>query len=348
MNGLEPSILPRGVIVLYSARDEPVSAASKDWLADQETISTAHAVAAALRDRTSLEVHLVSAAHRVDEKLAVYPPRDYWVFNLFEGLDEPSADVDGVDDEARAAYTLEALGYRFTGARGSAVALAVNKAKAKERLEHHGVVTPKWRVFASADQVSEESLRGLGFPLIAKPVAEDSSLGIGTAAVASDLDHLRARVADIVSAYRQPALVEAFIDGREINVALWGDPPDLLPVAEIDLSAFSDPLERIVGFRAKWEEESFEYHHTPAICPARLDKRLEAQIQDVALRAWWACCGSGYGRVDMRVQGDRAYVLEVNPNPSLAPDAGFARAARAGGYDYAEMVLHILSLAGKE
>ena len=340
----------RGIVVLYSQNEQVGKANSEDILADLETIATANAVAQVLQQHTNLGVHLLPASQHVESKLGRYPPGDYLVFNLFEGVDglvgENGAGL--ADEEARTAFVLKELGYRFTGAHGHTLALAVNKAQTKALLASGGVLTPPWRVFGHPDEVSHSTLGNLGFPLMVKPVAEDSSLAIDPEAVAIDLDSLRARVAYIVEQYHQHALVESFIDGREFNVAIWGDPPQVLPLAEVDLSAFRDPRERIVSFAAKWHETSFEYHHTPVTCPAIVSDSLAARIRATALRCWelTECCG--YARVDMRVQDGEIYVLEVNPNPSIAADAGFARAAKAAGFDYPQMILNILSFLGED
>ncbi len=330
------------------AAEKPPPHASKDILADLETIATAEAVAKVLQRYTSLAIHLVAAAHpgQLRQKLAPYSPDEFVVFNLFEGLDCP-AETDANytrDDEARAAVVLQELGYRLTGADGHTLALALNKPEAKAALQRNAVLTPPWCVFAHPDEVCANNLGSLVFPVIVKPVAEDSSLGIDANAVVSDLNSLRTRVAYLIESYRQNALVESFIDGREFNISIWDNPPQVLPLAEVDLNALGSPERRIVSFAAKWEESSFEYTHTPVICPAMVSEELAERIRDTALRAWKVVGGQrGYGRVDMRVCGERVYVLEVNPNPSLAPDAGFARAALAAGFDYAHMILKILS-----
>lgn len=187
---------------------------------------------------------------------------------------------------------------------------------------------------------------GLGFPLIVKPAAEDGSLGIGPEAVVHDLRALRERVAHTIECYRQAALVEEFIVGREFNVSLWGAAPDLLPLAEIDFRDFADPCEQIVSFAAKWDPASFAYHHTPVICPAAVDDGLAERIRRAALAAWRVIGCRGYARVDMRV--DRAgqpYVIEVNCNPDLSPEAGFFQAVRRLGYSYEAMVHRILDMA---
>lgn len=335
-----------GVVVLYSALDRPAGAAAGDVLADLETTAVAREVAEILRAHTTLEVHLLPAAQRVADRLGPYPADRYVIFNLFEGLDNLVGD-DGAplpDQEAPTAFALEALGYRFTGAGARALALALDKAATKKVLDAGGVLTPRWRVFSHAGEVSDGALGDLSFPLIVKPLAEDSSLAIDSHAVVMDLGGLRERVRYVVGTYHQPVLAEEFIDGREIDAAVWGDPPEVLPLAEIDLSALGDPTRRIVTFSAKWEEGSFEYAHTPAICPAVLAPDLEARIRRSVLQAWELVTHNrGYGRVDMRVRGDQVYVLEVNPNPSIASDAGFARSARAAGLEYARMILRILS-----
>lgn len=336
----------QGVVVLYSAADTPAEAASGEVLADLETTAVADAVAQILRTHTELDVHVLPAAQRVAAKLGPYPPDRYVVFNLFEALDN-LVGKDGTplpDQEAPAAFALEALGYRFTGADGRALALALDKAETKKVLQRGGVPTPPWRVFTRADEVSAGALGALRFPLIVKPLAEDSSLAIDHKAVVTDLSGLEERVRYVLERYHQPVLVEAFIDGREISLAVWGSPPELLPLSEVDLSAFDDPTQRIVTFAAKWEQDSFDYAHTPVICPAVVPDDLAARIRDMALRAWELIAGCrGYGRVDTRLQGDQVYVIEVNPNPSIAEDSGFARSARAAGLDYAQMILKILS-----
>ena len=112
------------------------------------------------------------------------------------------------------------------------------------------------------------------------------------------------------------------------------------------MSVFAEPRQRIVSYAAKWEEDSFEYHHTDVMCPALVSPEVGARISDTARKAWEALGCRGYARVDMRLSEDPTpYVVEVNCNPDLSPDAGFFRAARAAGYDYTAMAERILALA---
>jgi D-alanine-D-alanine ligase len=328
-----------GVVVLYNHSEDLIKGDPRDILADQGVIACAHAVAQALME-SGARVALAPIRADVETALKPYPATDWIVFNLGEGLGGR------LFEEVRIAWAIETMGYRFTGADAAALALSTHKARAKEALARAGVATPAWRLFRHPDEVTPECLADFPLPLIVKPVAEDASQGIAGGAVVRTLDELRARVAYLVQSYRQAALTEEFIEGREFNISVWGNPPTTLPIAEIDFSAFHDPLDRIVSFAAKWEEESFEYSHTPVVCPAQVTQHLAKAIRQAALKAWQAIGGQGYGRVDMRVSRDNIpYVIEINCNPDISPDAGFFRAARTAGYTYRDMAVKILQMA---
>jgi D-alanine-D-alanine ligase len=272
------------------------------------------------------------------EVLSDYDPGEWVVFNLLEGLGNRA------DLEAEAAATLERLGYRYTGSSPEALAICLDKFRTKRVLESRGVPTPAYQI--CDDRKIEVSTP---LPAIVKPVAEDASLGIDEGAVVTTYEQLRERVGYILKAYREPALVEEFIDGREFNIALWGNSePECLPLAEIDYRGIADPLRRVCSYAAKWEPEGEEYRLTPVVCPAKVDDRLALRIRRVAMAAYKTLGCRGYARVDMRVRERQPYVLEINPNPDISPDAGFARAALAAGYGYPEMVERILHLAGEQ
>ncbi|MGQ9503127.1 MAG: D-alanine--D-alanine ligase family protein [Anaerolineae bacterium] len=352
---------PPGVVVLYNHSTQLLKGEPRDLIADQEVVQCAHTIAAALQHkgyRTALvpiapaggpwENNVLASClsanpmtrASVEVALLPYPPTEWVVFNLGEGLEGR------LFEDARIAWALEAMGYRFTGCEGDAMSRSLNKARAKQLLVTSGVATPPWKVFRHPDEVTGDALEGVRFPVIVKPVAEDASLGIGPEAVVANMRATRDRVAYIVEKYRQAALVEQFIDGREFNVALWGDPVEVLPLAEVDFSAFANPCERIVSFAAKWEQDSFAYWHTPVQCPAQVDELLAERIVQTARSSWEAIGCRGYARVDMRISHDGVpFVVEVNCNPDLSPDAGFYRAARAAGYSYEDMIERILLLS---
>lgn len=330
---------PSSIVVLYNQSTRLVRGRERDLLAEEGVVACAQAVADALH-AAGYRVAQVPIRTTVEQALAPYPPTRWVIFNLGEGLEGR------LFEEARIAWALEAMGYRFTGASGDAIVNSVHKARTKVVLATHGIATPPWWIFYNPGEVSARLAAVLPFPLIVKPVAEDGSIGIDGDAVVHTPHELRSRVAYITRYYRQAALVETFIVGREFNVGLWGDPPEVLPLAEVDFSAIPNPFARLVTYAAKWEADTFEYNNTPVICPAQVDPELSARIVSIARRAWTAIGCRGYARVDMRISDERVpYVLEVNCNPDLSPDAGFFREVRVAGYTYQDMVVRILKLA---
>lgn len=324
------------VVVLYNESGQLIKGEPHDIIAENGVIDCAHAVFDAL----SQEYQAVLVPIHTDVELAMadFPPNEWIVFNLGEGVDGR------LFESARIAWALDAMGYCFTGGSGDSIAKTTNKVITKNILNKNHLPTPKGWVFRDTNDLHQVDL----FPLIVKPVAEDGSLGIETNAVVFDHDSLKERIDFVNKIYRQEALVESFISGREFNVALWNNPPDMLPLCEIDFSDFKNPYERIVSFAAKWECDSFEYNHTPGICPAPIKSSLHDLIAKIATEAWYALDCKDYARVDIRIDKDEnPYIIEVNCNPDLSQDAGFFRSASSAGNSYAEMVIKIIEFAQK-
>lgn len=254
------------------------------------------------------------------------------VFNLCEG-------INGIAKyEDWAVGALELTGVPFTGCRSSAVTLCHRKHVANTLLERAGVPVP---AFALARR--NEIPVHLKLPVIVKPSAEDASVGIDNAAVCATRKALASRLARSSEQYAE-VLVQEYVPGREINVGFLG--AEVLPLSEISFAKMPESHWPIVSYAAKWQNDSPEYIGTEPVCPAPVDAALERRIVDVARRAWQLLGGEGYGRVDMRIAPDGSpYVLEVNPNPDLSIDAGFARMAEVNGWDYDAMVGQILDEA---
>jgi D-alanine-D-alanine ligase len=198
-------------------------------------------------------------------------------------------------------------------------------------LHAHGLPIPAWAV-AGEDTADDWTT----FPAIVKPAGEDGSVGIHEASVVEDALELRAALQRTPA----PALVQAFVGGRELNVGIVGDA--VLPVSEIVFSG----RQRIVSYAAKWSPGSSADLGTRPVCPARITATLHAETVALAREAWAVVGGAGYGRVDLRTDAaGRAHVLEVNPNPDLAPGAGLARMAGAAGWGYDGLVARILEEA---
>lgn len=264
---------------------------------------------------------------------------DSLVFNLCEGAFSKSA------LEMNVAALLEIYGARFTGSGPLALALALDKGMAKDILRSRGVPTPEYTVM---DSVPASMPGGLCFPIIVKPLREDASVGIDSKAVVNSFKELKERVEFVTKRYSQPAIVEEFIDGREFNIAVLGngETKKALPPSEILFVDFPEDKPRIICYEAKWVEESPFYMKTVPSCPADVSDALRCELQSIALKAYSVIGCRDYARVDMRVTSDgRVKVLEVNPNPDISSDAGFARAAKASGLEYPDLVAAIVDEA---
>jgi len=232
----------------------------------------------------------------------------------------------------------------YTGSPPLTLGLCQDKGKVKDILLSQGILTPRYKIFDR--EVSQ--MEGSKFPLIVKPLHEDGSLGISKESVVFDNEGLRRQIRYIIEKYRQPALVEEFIDGRELNVGLieTNGRVQTLPVSEIDYADFPADVPKICGYEAKWVTESMEYQRSKPICPATLDQLIQKKLEVIAVRVYKLFGCRDYARVDVRV--DRAgeiYVLEVNPNPDISPQAGMSRAIKARGMTYKEFIDALLSKA---
>lgn len=241
----------------------------------------------------------------------------------------------------------ELLGIEYTGNRPLALSLCQKKPQAKALLAAHGIPVPRGVVIESMDAAND---LGLAFPLIVKPAFDDASGGIDAGSVVHDREQLLARIDKMLHEHKQAALVEEYIEGREIHCAILGDAP--LPLYEMQFKGGTDedgkPLPKIITYRAKWDPYSRDHHAVQGVCPVpNLDPGLAKKIEDVAMRAYRALACRDYARVDMRVDArtNQPYILEVNPNPDLAESCAFTASAYASGRTYAQMICEIVDLA---
>ncbi len=261
------------------------------------------------------------------------------VFNLVECVENES------QQEMNVAGIYELLKIRYTGAGAFALGTALNKPRVKEILSYHGIKTPRFQVFRTPEKVTLHD--DLSFPLIVKPSHEDASVGISDASVVHNMNELRRQVRYVFQEFDQPALVEQFIEGRELNVAIVGNKkPMTLPISEIDFSGLHEGMHKIVSYDAKWMYGTVAFDGTKGVCPADLTPAQEARLREIALRCYEIIGCRDYARVDFRLTKENVlYVLEVNPNPDISDDAGFARSARTYGFTFPQIVGKIVESA---
>lgn len=249
---------------------------------------------------------------------------------------------------------LDALGIPYTGAPAEAMVLTSNKILGKAWLQACGLSVPPTVAThpARLPQVPSESAVPAAALYVVKSVWEHASIGLDEDTLVKGAPPGPEALAARAAALGGACFVEPFVEGREFNLSLLSggpDSPEVLPPAEIDFTEFPEGKPRLVGYRAKWDEGSFEYHHTPRRFdfPAE-DERLLALLGKLARRAWRHLGLRGYARVDFRVDTNgRPWILEVNANPCLSPDAGFAAAVARAGLTFPQVVERILADAIK-
>ncbi|HXD48032.1 MAG TPA: hypothetical protein VN600_04635 [Gemmatimonadaceae bacterium] len=253
-------------------------------------------------------------------------------FNMCEGIDGVAA------LEPAVISVLELFKMPFTGASSYTTALALRKHVVNGVLDKAGLPIPRFAAIRRGDP-----LVSVGFPAIVKPAAEDASLGVSQQSVVRTMRQLAERVGAMLELWDE-VLVQRYVDGREVNVGVLGDA--VLPISEIDFGKMPRGRWRIVTYQSKWEPGSVDDVGGEPRCPARLPAKVAQEIRRVALGAWKLVDGFGYGRVDMRVDAaGRPWILEVNANPDIAPDAGLARMARVAGMEYPALIRAICELA---
>jgi len=262
------------------------------------------------------------------------------VFNMVESLGDQAI------FETYVAGMYELMNIAYTGAGPMSLGTCLNKARTKELLSYHGITTPKFFLCDTADDVAVRASR-LAFPMIVKPALEDASVGIENASIVRSVGDLERRVAFIIAKFNQAALVEEFIEGRELNVAVLGDTrPEVLPISEIDFSALPDGMPNIVTYNAKWMHNTPEFLGTVGKCPAVLPPDVEARVKSTAFAAFTLMGCRDYARVDIRLSKENVpYVIEVNPNPDISEDAGFMRSAMTSGRSFSDVIRTIVECA---
>jgi D-alanine-D-alanine ligase len=270
------------------------------------------------------------------------------VFNIAESFAGRSALESGI------AGLLDLLHLPHTGSSASGLLLAGDKSLAKKVLRFHDVSTPD---FATVYRGAVDWADDIDFPVMVKPANEDGSIGITSASVVYDLKELFDRIDALQAEFRQPVLVERFIEGREFYVGVLGNTePQALPVMELDFSALPAGTPHIASWDAKWgadgsgagagAEKSAEFRGTRSVFPTDLDDSLLGALRHVALEAFAALRLRDYARIDVRLSNEgQIWVIEVNPNCYLEREAEFARAAERGGITYDALITRIVELA---
>jgi D-alanine-D-alanine ligase len=301
---------------------------------EQDTLVAAAAVADALARKGHAATRAPFCATTLDAVLAAHEPDI--VFNLVEG-------VDGLGRLApQAPAMLAERGVRFTGVRAAPMDLTNDKPRTKRMLREAGLATPAWSLppdWAGLD----------GRRWIVKAALEDASLGLDDGCVVAGRDAVIARACACAARFGGAWFAEEYVEGREFNIALLqvGAGVRILPMAEMRFESWPAGKPRIVGYDAKWDEGSDGWNGTVRHFGVERDEPvLAARLRAACETVWPLFALTGFVRVDFRVdESGMPFILEINANPGIAPDAGFAAAAQQAGMDYPALIEAIVMAA---
>src|SRR3989339_158885 len=256
------------------------------------------------------------------------------IFNFVESVEG------NTNLESYIAGLFDILGIPYTGNGAIALGNCLIKSRTKQILQSHGIRTPK-HFITEVNEIPDKNKFSLRFPVILKLAREDASIGISEFSVVQNFDAMLERLNYLYTSFSQEVLIEEYIEGRELNVAILGE--KVLPISEIRFDGLPDDLPKIVTYEAKWSPDSTYFKHTTPKCPTDLDENIKLKVEKMAHEAFEALECRDYARVDIRLNQRKVpYVIEVNPNPDISPDTGFIRAAAAAGIRY-DQLLYTLS-----
>jgi len=338
------------VALLYNQKPAMENGAAKyasDEYAEWDNPETIDAVAAALSEKhhvVKIDCHPKNL-YSIIETLQTEQPDI--CFNIAEGIGT-------VSREAQLPALLDMLGFRYTASDPMTLCITLDKARTKEILAYHQIPTPAFQLVSSAQDVEKMLTIEKKFPLIVKPLHEGSSKGIFERSVVSNNAELNAQLNEVLLKYKQPALVEAFLSGREFTVAMLGngDRVEVLPIVELSFEHLPKNSKQIYSYEAKWlwddPQNPVEVFH----CPASMSKVLEEKIADVCRRAFVAVRCRDWARIDVRLDADgNPHIIEVNPLPGILPNPDehscFPMAARQAGLSYNALINRVLDEAVK-
>jgi D-alanine-D-alanine ligase len=306
--------------------DDPIDAAAE--LDGHKTIECIKAALESAGHKTVLiggARQLISCQTRGEVKVDI-------VFNISEGFK-------GRNRESQVPAILDLYNIPFVGADALTLGVTLDKAVAKKCFMADGIPTARYFKANSTDNLFE--LNTIGFPLFVKTLHEGTSKGITQASRVENFEGLKEQVDHICRNYKQPAMVEEFIKGTEFTVAVIGNnPPRPMPVVQYAIAG-----------KTALGNEFYSYRHVAEklvehICPAPIDEKLAARLQELAVRAYKSVDCRDFGRVDFRLdEAGNPYVLEINPLPNLSPDDVFVLFGRVVKMSYNQIINKIMDEA---
>ncbi|MBN1540362.1 MAG: KamA family radical SAM protein [Candidatus Thermoplasmatota archaeon] len=326
--------------IAYNLKKMPKKGERIDKYAEYDDLDTIDAIRRSF-ENNGYEVKLLEADVDFFEKLK--SSEVDFVFNIAEG-------IHGESRESHIPSVLEMLNIPYSGSGVLTQAITLNKSRKKEILNYYDIPTPRFQLFRNINQKLDPTLR---FPLIVKPDAEGSSVGITNDSLVFDIESLRKQVGKVLKEYDQNALAEEYLDGREFTVSLMGNgKPHILPIIEVDFSHLPENIHHFDSYEAKWVYDDPVKKMDAIMFPTDLKPRLKANIEKVARKTFQTLGIVDMCRIDIRLdQNEVPHVLDVNALPGLMPDPNsnsrFTRSAYRANMTYEDIIMTIFKAALK-
>lgn len=329
--------------LVYNLKQD--KAINEDTYLEWDEPSTVSAIKEALSENCN--VVTIEADGSLWNNLTINKDNIDILFNIAEGDSGPWR-------EAVVPIMAEELGIPYTGSDPSTMVLCLDKRRTKEILAFHNIKFPLFKVFNDVPEISNSDIFPLEFPLIVKPLWEGSSKGIKNSSLVIGPKECQNEIARIIQTYKQPALVEEFIPGREFTVGVLGNGGDLLvlPIVELNFSSLPPNTSPIYSYEAKWVWDVPDKPLNMFYCPAKLDTRIENNIKEIAISSYKALGCRDWCRIDIRLdKEEKPYILELNPIPGIIPDprnnSCLPKSAYTLGWDYKKLINTVLDVACK-
>jgi D-alanine-D-alanine ligase len=326
----------RVLVLMHDYQVPPADVTGADvataaWKTEYDVLTT-------IRDDLQHDVHVLGVK---DDLGAIRQANDEFkphiAFNLLEAFHEV-----GTFDQNVVSY-LELLRLPYTGCNPRGMFLARDKALSKKLLHYHRIPTPEFAVVVRGRK--PRLSKRMGFPMIVKSLTQEASIGISQASVVEDEAKMRERVQFIHESIRTDAILEQFVEGRELYCGLLGNQRvQVLPVWELTFTNLPESQHRIATERVKWSRKYQDKVGVTTGAAKELGEPATALVQHIAKRVYKVLELSGYARIDLRQdQQGRVFVLEANPNPHIAKGEDFADSAEAAGVPYSTLLQRILT-----
>ncbi|MBN2142560.1 KamA family radical SAM protein [Candidatus Woesearchaeota archaeon] len=324
--------------IVFNLKREIEKGMPEDQFAEYDDISVPLAMKSAL-EKKGIQTDVLETDENLYERLK--SGQYDLIFNFSEGVS-----IGGGARESEVPAMLDALGIPYTGSGVLTHAIVLDKARTKDLLTLHRIPNARYHLLHSGNEKINPNMT---FPMFVKPNREGSSKGIKNNALVNNERELRKIAKWVIKTYNQPALVEEYLDGREFTVSIIGNEnPKVLPLVEVTFDYLPPHINKFDSYEVKWFWDNPSNPIDPVVCPAKVSKELQKQIEEVCLKTYKALSIHDFCRMDVRLDKDGVpHIIEVNAIPGLLPDpldnSRFPKSCYALGMTYDDIIYSVVA-----